>query len=140
MGCSIGRSMAMGSSIGSSIGSSVGNRIGSSVSNRIGSNIGGSIGSNIISIGSGIDFIAEFRGKPLVDNKQKMCEKVNKDISFIQFFHPTRLHSTELFKIFFLLLTLPLLFCKKLVDREKIRHMRGVQYKFVQQNFGIAFK
>ena len=55
-----------------------------------------------------------------IDNKQKMCEKVNKDITFIQFFHSTRLHSTELFKIFFSLLTLPLLFCKKLVGREKI--------------------
>ena len=40
-----------------------------------------------------------------IDNKQKMCEKVNKDITFIQFFHSTRLHSTELFKIFFSLLT-----------------------------------
>ena len=55
-----------------------------------------------------------------IDNKQKMCEKVNKDITFIQFFHTTRLHSTELFKIFFSLLTLQLLFCKKLVGREKI--------------------
>ena len=45
-----------------------------------------------------------------IDNKlkQKMCGKVNKDITFIQFFH-----STELFKIFFSLLTLQLLFCKK---------------------------
>ena len=50
-----------------------------------------------------------------IDNKQKMCEKVNKDITFIQFFH-----STELFKIFFSLLTLQLLFCKKLVGQEKI--------------------
>ena len=49
-----------------------------------------------------------------IDNKQKMCEKVNKDITFIQFFH-----STELFKIFISLLTLQLLFCKKLVGREK---------------------
>ena len=48
-----------------------------------------------------------------IDNKQKMCEKVNKDITFIQFFH-----STELFKIFFSLLTLQLLFRKKLVGRE----------------------
>ena len=56
-----------------------------------------------------------------IDNKQKMCEKVNKDITFIQFFHSTRLHSTELFKIFFSLLTLQLLFCKKLVGREKIK-------------------
>ena len=55
-----------------------------------------------------------------IDNKQKMCEKVNKNITFIQFFHSTRLHSIELFKIFFPLLTLQLLFCKKLVDREKI--------------------
>ena len=55
-----------------------------------------------------------------IDNKQKMCEKVNKGITFIQFFHSTRLHSTELFKIFFSLLTLQLLFCKKLVGREKI--------------------
>ena len=55
-----------------------------------------------------------------IDNKQKMCEKVNKDIIFIQFFYSTRLHSTELFKIFFSLLTLQLLFCKKLVGREKI--------------------
>ena len=50
-----------------------------------------------------------------IDNKQKMCEKVNKDITFIQFFY-----STELFKIFFSLLTLQLLFCKKLVGQEKI--------------------
>ena len=59
-----------------------------------------------------------------IDNKQKMCEKVNKDITFIQFFHSTRLHSTELFKIFFSLLTLQLLFCKKLVGREKIQIQR----------------
>ena len=52
-----------------------------------------------------------------IDNKlkQKMCGKVNKDITFIQLFH-----STELFKIFFSLLTLQLLFWKKLVGREKI--------------------
>ena len=56
-----------------------------------------------------------------IDNKQKMCEKVNKDITFIQFFHSTRLHFTELFKIFFSLLTLQLLFCKKLVGREKMK-------------------
>ena len=63
-----------------------------------------------------------------IDNKlkQKMCGKVNKNITFIQFFHSTPLHSTplnstELFKIFFLLLTLQLLFCKKLVGREKIK-------------------
>ena len=61
-----------------------------------------------------------------INNKQKMCEKVNKDIAFIQFFHSTPLHllhlfhSTELFKIFFSLLTLQLLFCKKLVGPEKI--------------------
>ena len=55
-----------------------------------------------------------------IDNKQKMCEKLNKHITFIQFFHSTRLHSTELFKIFFSLLTLQLLFCKKLVGREKL--------------------
>ena len=55
-----------------------------------------------------------------IDNKQKMCEKVNKDITFIQFFHSTRLHSNELLKIFFSLLTLQLLFCKKLVGREKM--------------------
>ena len=57
-----------------------------------------------------------------IDNKlkQKMCGKVNKDITFIQFFHSTPLHSTELFKIFFSLLTLQLLFCKKRVGREKI--------------------
>ena len=55
-----------------------------------------------------------------IDNKQKMCEKVNKDITLIQFSHSTRLRSTELFKIFFSLLTLQLLFCKKLVGREKI--------------------
>ena len=48
-----------------------------------------------------------------IDNKQKMCEKVNKDITFIQFFHSTRLHSTELFKIFFSLLTPQLLFLQK---------------------------
>ena len=56
-----------------------------------------------------------------VDNKlkKKMWGKVNKDITFIQFFHSTPLHSTELFKIFFSLLTLQLLFCKKLVGREK---------------------
>ena len=34
--------------------------------------------------------------------------------------HTTRHDSTELFKIFFSLLTLQLLFCKKLVGREKI--------------------
>ena len=51
-----------------------------------------------------------------IDNKQKMCEKVNKDITFIQFFHYTRLHSTAIFS----LLTLQPLFCKKLVGREKI--------------------
>ena len=53
-----------------------------------------------------------------IDNKlkQKMCWKVNKDITFIQL-----LNSTELFKIFFSLLTLQLLFCKKLVGREKMR-------------------
>ena len=50
-----------------------------------------------------------------IDNKQKIGEKIKKDINFIQFFH-----STELFKIFFSLLTLQLLFCKKLVGREKI--------------------
>ena len=57
-----------------------------------------------------------------IDNKlkQKMCGKVNKDITFIQFFHSASLHSTELFKIFFSLLTLQLLFCKKLVGREKM--------------------
>ena len=57
-----------------------------------------------------------------IDNKQKMCEKVNKDITFVQFFHSTRLHSTELFKIFFSLPTLQLLFCKKLVGREKYQN------------------
>ena len=31
-----------------------------------------------------------------IDNKQKMCEKVNKDITFIQFFHSTRFHTTPL--------------------------------------------
>ena len=31
-----------------------------------------------------------------IDNKQKMCEKVNKDITFIQFFHSTPLHTTPL--------------------------------------------
>ena len=31
-----------------------------------------------------------------IDNKQKMCKKVNKDITFIQFFHSTRLHTTPL--------------------------------------------
>ena len=56
-----------------------------------------------------------------IDNKQKMCEKVNKDITFIHFFHSKRFHSTELFKIFFSLLTLQLLFCKKLVVQEKIK-------------------
>ena len=57
-----------------------------------------------------------------IDNKlkQKMCGKVNKDITFIQLFHSTPLNSTELFKIFFSLLTLQLLFCKKLVGREKM--------------------
>ena len=57
-----------------------------------------------------------------IDNKlkQKMCGKVNKDITFIQFFHSTSLYSTELFKIFFSLLTLQLLFCKKRVGREKM--------------------
>ena len=63
-----------------------------------------------------------------IDNnklKQKICGRVNKDITFIQFFHTTpphstSLYSTELFKIFFSLLTLQLLLCKKLVGREKI--------------------
>ena len=59
-----------------------------------------------------------------IDNKQKMTEKVNKDITFIQFLHSTRLHSTELFKIFFSLLTLQLLFCKKLVGRETIKYLK----------------
>ena len=66
-----------------------------------------------------------------IDNKQKMCEKVSKDITFIQFFHSTRLHSTELFKIFFSLLTLQLLFCKKLVSREKIDNYN----KILDDNF-----
>ena len=56
-----------------------------------------------------------------INNKQKMSEKVNKDITFIQFFHSTPHDSTELFKIFFSLLTLQLLFCKKLVGREKMQ-------------------
>ena len=64
-----------------------------------------------------------------IDNsklKQKMCGKVNKDITFIQFFYSTPLHltslySTKLFKIFFSLLNLQLLFCKKLVGREKFQ-------------------
>ena len=53
-----------------------------------------------------------------IDNKleQKMCGKVNKDTFYPIF----PLHSTELFKIFFSLLTVQLLFCKKLVGREKI--------------------
>ena len=57
-----------------------------------------------------------------IDNKlkHKMCGKLNKDITFIQLFHSTPLNSTELFKIFFSLLTLQLLFCKKLVGREKM--------------------
>ena len=63
-----------------------------------------------------------------IDNKQKMCEKVNKYITFIQFFHSTRLHSTELFKIFFSLLTLQLLFCKKLVGREKINTVKSAMF------------
>ena len=46
--------------------SNLGSSIESSVGNRIGSNIGGCIGCKLISIGSGIDFTAEFRGKPLV--------------------------------------------------------------------------
>ena len=56
-----------------------------------------------------------------IDNKlkQKMCGKVNKDITFIQFFHSTQLHPTEPFKIFFSLLILQLFFCKKLVGRKK---------------------
>ena len=63
-----------------------------------------------------------------IDNKlkQKMFGKVNKDITFIQFFHSTPLNSTELFKIFFSLLTLQLLFCKKLVGREKITYSVGI--------------
>ena len=73
-----------------------------------------------------------------IDNKQKMCEKVNKDITFIQFFHSTRLHSTELFKIFFSLLTLQLLFCKKLVGREKITCNQGIMhYKFHSPSYPI---
>ena len=77
-----------------------------------------------------------------IDNKHKMCEKVNKDITFIQFFHSTRLHSTELFKIFFSLLTLQLLFCKKLVGREKIIHgtLNTTHYKLyiVHYTEGVA--
>ena len=30
-----------------------------------------------------------------IDNKQKMCEKVNKDITFIQFFHSTPLNYSK---------------------------------------------
>ena len=48
-----------------------------------------------------------------IDNKQNMFGKVN--LVFL-----TSLHSTELFKIFFSPLTLQLLFCKKLVSREKM--------------------
>ena len=75
-----------------------------------------------------------------IDNKQKMCEKVNKDITFIQFFHSTRLHSTELFKIFFSLLTLQLLFCKKLVGREKKNCHLGVIHKRRPQEGGRGVK
>ena len=47
--------------------SNLGSSIESSVGNRIGSNIGGCIGCKLMnSIGSGIDFTAEFRWKPLV--------------------------------------------------------------------------
>ena len=53
----------------------------------------------------------------------------NKDITFIQFFHSTPLHSTELFKIVSSLLTLQLLFCKKLVGREKIQGHSKINFK-----------
>ena len=45
-------------------------------------------------------------------------------ITFIKIFHATPFHSTELFKIFFSLLTLSTAFCKKLVGREKM-HVRN---------------
>ena len=61
-----------------------------------------------------------------IDNKKKMCEKVNKDKAFIQFFYSTRFRSTELFKKFFSLLTLLLLFCKKLVGREKMELLANI--------------
>ena len=72
-----------------------------------------------------------------IDNKQKMCEKVNKDITFIQFFH-----STELFKIFFSLLTLQLLFCKKLVGREKtilFLILTLLLFLFLQKGYRLTF-
>ena len=76
------------------------------------------------------------------DNIQKMCEKVNKDITFIQFFHSTRLHSTELFKILFSLLTLQLLFCKKLIGREKIGISNSLWHlilsKSVTENYHVT--
>ena len=66
-----------------------------------------------------------------IDNKPK----VNKDITFIQFFH-----STESFKIFFSLLTLQLLFCKKLVGREKyIEDLRNEKQYSLQKKKGIKF-
>ena len=50
-----------------------------------------------------------------IDNKQNVCGKIN-----FSYHHSTQHDSTELFKIFFSLLTLQLLFCKKLVGREKM--------------------
>ena len=61
-----------------------------------------------------------------IDNKQKMCGKVNKDILRFSYFStpvnttPLHLtHSTELFKIFFSLLTLCTAFLQKATVRGK---------------------
>ena len=51
--------------------------------------------------------------------------------------HTTRHDSTELFKIFFSLLTLQLLFCKKLVGREKII---DTECYCISDHFAITFK
>ena len=53
-----------------------------------------------------------------IDNKQKMCEKVNKDIILIQFFHSNPLHWT--IQNILLAPNPTQLFCKKLVCREEI--------------------
>ena len=56
--------------------------------------------------------------------------------------HSTPLHCTELFKIFFSLLTLQLLFCKKLVGREKIGIMKQLsmlQYLCFRILYSIHF-
>ena len=58
----------------------------------------------------------------VINDKQKMCGKVSKDITFIQFFHSTySTFSTELFKILFSLLTLYSAFLQKASVPGKIK-------------------